>query len=583
MKKTFFLLLILSSSLLKTSSAQTYIRIDYDLITDSVLSKHNYCCDKTLVFTYLISGVASGYNPLTDSITLQMFFGDGIDSVFKTGIHNDSLFTYIGFAPHHYADTGFVNIKLLAIAPDNKRDSVIKEDFLVGDVCDSIAGYIYEDMNGNCVLYSEPIISYSNPPRLLMNQRDITSILYYYTDGYRYSFRVPTGYSYEVTLSQNINGNYCPTSHSINTLPAYGANFGHQCSAASDLTGTLSSSVFVPGNQQNVYILSINAGCVMTNGLVKLIYDPLLLTLTSSQPSCTVSGDTLIWPTGDIMAANYSLQGAHFYVSTSAVIGDTLHFTLIEHPLTPDSDTTNNIRNYSFPIVSSFDPNDKQVTPQGSGAQGYISSDQNMYYTVNFQNTGTAPAQNIYVLDTLDPNLDLGTFTFLNSSHQATYHLLEDRVVRFNFRNIHLPDSGTDYNGSCGYLTYCIRQNPGLTPGTAISNRAAIYFDYNEAVMTNRVINTIEYPTASIAEEKPEKVEIQPNPGDGHIHIRFSNPNPIRSYEIHVMNILGQCVKPVQKIKKESGMIDLSDLPAGIYTIHFMTSGKRHVIKYVKY
>jgi hypothetical protein len=63
--------------------------------------------------------------------------------------------------------------------------------------------------------------------------------------------------------------------------------------------------------------------------------------------------------------------------------------------------------------------------------------------------------------------------------------------VRFNFPNINLPDSTNNEPESHGYIQYKIKRNAGLSPGTAISNKASIYFDFNAPIVTNTVTNNI--------------------------------------------------------------------------------------------
>src|SRR5262249_35600171 len=58
------------------------------------------------------------------------------------------------------------------------------------------------------------------------------------------------------------------------------------------------------------------------------------------------------------------------------------------------------------------DPNDK-LAPAGFGDSAFIRAESSLSYEVRFENetNATAPARLITVTDTLDPNLDLSTFT----------------------------------------------------------------------------------------------------------------------------------------------------------------------------
>jgi hypothetical protein len=51
--------------------------------------------------------------------------------------------------------------------------------------------------------------------------------------------------------------------------------------------------------------------------------------------------------------------------------------------------------------LGSWDPNDKQVDPQGWGAEGNVQSQTRFQYRIRFQNTGTAEAHYVQIRDTL--------------------------------------------------------------------------------------------------------------------------------------------------------------------------------------
>ncbi len=140
-----------------------------------------------------------------------------------------------------------------------------------------------------------------------------------------------------------------------------------------------------------------------------------------------------------------------------------------------------------------FDPNDKMlVSPQGVGVCHTILKTDTLIYQINFQNVGTALAHNVIIVDTLDPaKLDIFTFSLLHTSHPATITLTPQGIFTFIFNNINLPDSAADLTGSVGFVKFSIQPVSNIAPGTVIENKAAIYFDSNDPVITNTVMNTI--------------------------------------------------------------------------------------------
>ncbi|MFN8393988.1 MAG: hypothetical protein U0176_04870 [Bacteroidia bacterium] len=100
------------------------------------------------------------------------------------------------------------------------------------------------------------------------------------------------------------------------------------------------------------------------------------------------------------------------------------------------------------------------------------------------------PSLEVVVLDTLSPFLDLQTLAVKSSSHAMYTEILPGNVLKFTFRDIHLPDSTTNEPASHGYLTYEIKAAQGLNPEFEVRNGSAIYFDFNPPILTNFTLNT---------------------------------------------------------------------------------------------
>jgi len=103
--------------------------------------------------------------------------------------------------------------------------------------------------------------------------------------------------------------------------------------------------------------------------------------------------------------------------------------------------------NYSEEIRCAYDPNDKLIDPLRPEEENYTQFGDTLIYTVRFQNTGNDTAFNVVIRDTLDQNLDVSTFNIIHSSHRSELRadIQEGQFVTFNFENILLPDSITDF------------------------------------------------------------------------------------------------------------------------------------------
>ena len=139
--------------------------------------------------------------------------------------------------------------------------------------------------------------------------------------------------------------------------------------------------------------------------------------------------------------------------------------------------------------IGSFDPNDKQGFPTGITDDHCIDPGVAIDYLIRFQNTGTDTAFTVVIRDTLSEFLDPSSIYFVTASHD--YELTMDGdALSFTFNNILLPDSTTNEPASNGFVKFQIQPNTEEI-GTQIRNRTGIYFDFNEPVITNETLHTI--------------------------------------------------------------------------------------------
>ncbi|MEL7220993.1 MAG: T9SS type A sorting domain-containing protein, partial [Bacteroidota bacterium] len=151
----------------------------------------------------------------------------------------------------------------------------------------------------------------------------------------------------------------------------------------------------------------------------------------------------------------------------------------------PNNDTDYYIDEDCQIVTGSYDPNDKQAEPKGYGEEHYILPEQQLEYTIRFQNTGNDTAFTVIIRDTLNDWLDMQTFRPGISSHTYEVSFDSARAVNFIFDDILLPDSTTNLAASQGFITYKVRPKTTAPLETRIENTAAIYFDFNEPIITN--------------------------------------------------------------------------------------------------
>ncbi len=142
-------------------------------------------------------------------------------------------------------------------------------------------------------------------------------------------------------------------------------------------------------------------------------------------------------------------------------------------------------------VITSRDPNHKSG-PQGYGTQGYIASAQRMEYLIECENAAdaAAPAYKIVIIDTLAPEFDENTVIFGDMSHQYTTSRTGN-ILRWEITGIDLPPNKVPTEGE-SWVTYSVLPKAGTLAGTVFGNSAAIYFDANAPIITNRYVNTLD-------------------------------------------------------------------------------------------
>lgn len=151
-------------------------------------------------------------------------------------------------------------------------------------------------------------------------------------------------------------------------------------------------------------------------------------------------------------------------------------------------------------VVASHDPNYMQIKPRRINYR-FMGKKKELTYTVHFQNTGKGPAKKISIgisiprqlnsssvqLKSMDPVCRWCDSAYNQQSCIDTIRTADS--LYFVFKNIYLPgmqqEGVNDKDSTKGFVEYSIRFNkkPKKIP---FNTRAAIVFDKNEPVITNR-------------------------------------------------------------------------------------------------
>lgn len=275
-----------------------------------------------------------------------------------------------------------------------------------------------------------------------------------------------------------------------------------------------------PGFEYWVNLSYCNKSTITTSAVLSFQYDSLLqdINLSSIADAYNPATHTATWNLNGLPPDSCGLFSFKLAVPVTVPIGQAISFnTAVTPAVGMDNFPDDNHQDWVQTVVGSYDPNDKtSMTGDNEFGGKIFAQDSILEYLIRFQNTGNDTAFTVVVRDTLSEYLDVTTIRPGIASHDYQLQFEGNKVLIFNFQNIHLLDSATNDAASHGYISYTIKRRPDLAIGTEIRNKAAIYFDYNTPIVTNETVHILSEPTAVMDKiAAPNPLAITPNPSAG--------------------------------------------------------------------
>lgn len=324
-------------------------------------------------------------------------------------------------------------------------------------------------------------------------------------------------------------------------------------------------------------IRAINNGTVAYSGEITVDIDPLLEIVSMDTEAISQVGNTLTWQIDIDNPTEYVDIIVYLKLPSSDHLGEIFCLTPVEETFTKDFNA------YCFELACAYDPNDKHGVPfRGSGNN--ISNNESLDYTIRFENLGNDTALNIKVVDRLNTNYDLRSFKMVNSSHKITKHWIDqNRQLHVEFEDIYLPSIEHDSTLNKGFFQFSISLIPDLDENTKIRNAASIFFDQNDAIVTNTTEHTIaSLGISSVSQLNNIDFSISPNPVSSLLKITvkstYTKGNDLGFATIR--DVRGNIVLTPKDLTKE---IDVSSLETGLYFIQIVDNeGRGGLARFVK-
>lgn len=326
-----------------------------------------------------------------------------------------------------------------------------------------------------------------------------------------------------------------------------------------------------PGFDANYKIVYKNKGNQTLSGTLSCVWDYNVLEAVSITPMASdIQPGNYSWNFTDLqpfenreilMTLNVNSPTENPAVNS----GDILPFTAVVTDTGADETPEDNEFTLNQRVVNSYDPNNIICIEGDSQPTNRIGK--YLHYVVNFENTGTADAIFINVIQDINVNeFDINTLEILNASHDVTATVMGN-TIQFGFRNINLASAAH------GNILFKLKSRPNLLEGDQVTNQARIVFDFNEAIVTNEA-STV-FSTLGMGEfDNTASVKIYPNPSTGIVNIKSAGA--IQSVQLY--DVQGRLLQ----VANSSSFIDISARANGIYVLKVTTDKGTKVEKLIK-
>jgi hypothetical protein len=517
-------------------------------------------------------------------------FGDG---TYDTSIINGTWSGTYGFAlvNHNYTTHRTYNITQVLDSAGIPRDTITTTYNHV--FCSDMSVSFYNDMDVDCIKDStEPFLMQQVLTEIDSNGIPVDTIAS--TSGFNYTaYGNPSDiYRFKVISSPTGFFTSCPASGLIYDTLRTGISSNSLKMALACASGIsnidLEARAYVPvtgPNDQWGHLYLSNNYCPPSNGTVTLQFSPKYVYSGGAHPTpSSTTASSLTWNLSALTSLTSAPTDIYYQVWHNSAFpyprdGDTVNERITITPTSgpPDVNMANNVVVRVDTVRTSCDPNAMEVVP------GCFRNDTTFLCTIHFENIGSAPAENIYVMDTLSRYFDPTSIQIKMSTHPmfvTKYVAGGNTIMKFDFPNINLADS-SDHLHRDGMLMYTIKNKPSLLGGLVLKSQAGIYFDYNDVLMTNVANVTVGCPWPLSTEEISNKntpVTLHPNPATDELTIT----SPANKYErISITNMLGEHIMSLN-LPKPTTTIDISTLPTGIYIVTLYGAKGSEVKKFVK-
>jgi uncharacterized repeat protein (TIGR01451 family) len=330
-----------------------------------------------------------------------------------------------------------------------------------------------------------------------------------------------------------------------------------------------------------------NSGTTILNGTLSLVLDSKQVFANANIWPVSQNNNVLIWRIENLKPFEQKQLFVEIFTTVEAPLRSFVSSKLTGNIIGNDIDITDNSKSETIEVRGAYDPNDITVNKTSIRTNDKIQINA-LDYLIRFQNTGNLSAIKVEVQDTLADKLDFNSIEMLTASHLYEMQVVNNQnrtdnfsILKWIFNDINLPDSISNEKGSHGFISYRIKNNPKKMAfvSDSIFNRAAIFFDFNAPVITNKA-KTIFTSTVAVFDIKNLGLNVFPNPTTGIVTINTMNKD-LKDIFIDIVNLNGQFVLR-EKLNGINPSLNIQSVAEGLYFIKISTNEGSRIFKMLK-
>lgn len=360
-----------------------------------------------------------------------------------------------------------------------------------------------------------------------------------------------------------------------------------------DLSVSLTSGQMISGGKCAYYLTYTNQSPYAIDGSVTLQFDPQISFIGSDVPPFVQTGTLLTWTYAGLAPFESQTISTKFDVPTTVIAGSELVFsTLGVINGFSDIDPDDNAVIDTVLVVGAPISNYKSVDKTSILPTVLIGGNEEIEYTLFFQNNGTSAAQHFDLYDTLSNNLIGSSFEVLGASHDGdltitnvTSNPSHPLVLHWSFADIKLPTILNDPLGSRGFVKFKVKPLATLTQGSKILNKGIYQFSNAVApVFTNTVTTNIMFPvSATVVQSENTQLEVFPNPFTEQVSVRLTRPQA-QTVTLCIITVFGQVIweKTYSGSEEKTIDVDLPEIPKGTYLLRLTDHTSQYITKMIR-